>query len=323
MTYRRQQAAAECIGCRFFAAKEKQAQLQVDRDKSRKRINYRLRRSFENVGSILIPLVRTNRAGNRRAMEKLIYVVGIFHFIVAYILLMAVDRLSGYYCCYWKKLLFASISAIHGSICMIPQWSSLAQPIIRWGLLGIMGGLLYWRGGKLLPRLALLLLLNFGVDGFQRMASQDELLSFAAAGVAIAFICVFSFRDATSQRYISIELVYGSSHVSLTALVDTGNTLRDPVSGEPVLVISHKAAFQLTGLSRQQLSAPLETMEQAPISGLRLIPYHSIGKDNGMLLALRLPHCKIAGKEKTLLVAFAPTGLGKESSFQALVGGEL
>ena len=256
-------------------------------------------------------------------MEKLVYVVGIFHLIVAYILLMAVDRLSGYYCSQWKKVLFACLLGLYGSLCLLPQWSVLAKPLARWGLLALMGVGLYWRGGKLLPRLALLLLLNFGVDGFQRIASEKELLSFAAAGVAIAFICVFSFRDASSQRYLSVELVNGSVHLCLTALVDTGNTLRDPVTGEPVLIISHKAAFMLTGLTRQQLSDPLTTMEKAPISGLRLIPYHSIGKDNGMLLGMRLSGCKIAGKEKDLLVAFAPSGLGKESSFQALAGGEL
>lgn len=256
-------------------------------------------------------------------MEKLVIVVGIFRFVVAYILLMAVDRLSGYECGQWRKLVFACVFGLYGSICLLPRWSVLAGPFFRWGLLLIMGTALYWRGGKLLPRLALLLLLNFCVDGFQRIASQDELLSFAVAGVAIAFVCVFSFRDAASQRYLSVELKYGSTYLFLTALVDTGNCLRDPVTGEPVLIISCKAAFQLTGLTREQLNDPLAVIEQAPVSGLRLIPYHSIGQDHGMLLALRLPGCKVAGKEKDLLVAFAPTGLGKESSFQALAGGEL
>ena len=256
-------------------------------------------------------------------MEQLVYVVGVFHLIVAYILMLAVDRLSGYSSSTWKKLLFACILGLYGSMCMLPRWKVLVKPVIRWGLLLLMGVALYWRRGKPFSRLALLLLLNFGIDGFQRLASRDELLSFAVAGVAIAFLCVFSFQDAPYQRYIAIELVCGDSHASVTALVDTGNTLRDPISGDPILIVSPEVAFQLTGLNQQQLIDPLTTMEQAPISGLRIIPYHSIGMDSGMLLALRLPGCKIAGKEKNLLVAFAPSGLGKESLFQALAGGEL
>ena len=256
-------------------------------------------------------------------MERLVSIVGIFHLIVAYILLMAVDRLSGYYTGQWKKLCFACVYGLYGSLCLLPQWGALAMPLVRWALLVFMGVLLYLRGGKLFSRLALLLLLNVGVDGFQRLASQEELLSFAAAGIAIAFICVFSFRDASSRRYLSVELTNGSVRICLTALVDTGNHLHDPVTGEPVLVISYKAASLLTGLTYEQLNDPLTTIEHAPISGLRLIPYHSIGCDHGMLLAMRFQGCKIAGKEKPVLVAFASMGLGKENSFQALAGGDL
>lgn len=256
-------------------------------------------------------------------MEKLIFVVGVFNFIVEFILLMAVDRLSGYSSSRWSKLFAASLIGLYGGLCLTSQFSFLGAVPFRWSLLGLLGLFLYWRGGKMLPRLALMLLLNFGIDGFQRLADQNQLFSFAAAGVLVAFICVFCFRDSASQRYASVELVYEGNHVSLTALIDTGNTLRDPVTGEPVLIISHKAAYQLTGLTRQQLANPLETAEQAVIPGLRLIPYHSVGKENGMLLGLRLNGCKIAGKEKDLLVAFAPAGLGKEDSFQALAGGVL
>lgn len=256
-------------------------------------------------------------------MEELVFVVGAFNFIVEFILLMAVDRLSGYASSRWKKLLWASFVGIYGGLCLTSRFRFLGAVPLRWGFLTLLGILLYWRGGKMLPRLALMLLLNFGVDGFQRIADENQLFSFAAAGVLIAFLCVFCFRDGASQRYIAVELVYGETRVPLTALVDTGNTLCDPVTGERVLIISHGAAYRLTGLTKQQLTNPLDTMEQGTIPGLRLIPYHSVGKENGMLLGLRLTGCKIAGKERDLLVAFAPAGLGKEGSFQALAGGLL
>ncbi len=256
-------------------------------------------------------------------MDKLIFVVGVFNFTVEYILLMAVDRLSGYFSSPWKKLLSSGIVGIYGSLCLLPAWGCLASLAVRWGLLSFLGLLLYWQGGKMLPRLSLMLLMNFGVDGFQRLASQKDLISFAAAGVIMGFICVLCFRDGGSQQYIALELRFQQKHIALTALVDSGNTLCDPVSGEPVVIISHKAATQLTGLSRGQLANPLETLEKEKIPGLRLIPYHSIGRENGLLLALRLKGCKLAGKEKELLVAFAPAGLGKEANFQALIGGQI
>lgn len=256
-------------------------------------------------------------------MEKLIFVVGALNLVVEYILLMAVDRLSGFSSSRWRKLLCASLAGVYGGLSLTNRYAFLGLIPVRWGFLALAGLFLYWKGGKMLPRLALMLLLNFGIEGFQSLADKDQLFAFAAAGILISFLCVISFRDNASQRYVSVELTYGANRAALTALVDSGNTLHDPISGEPVVIISHKAAYQLTGLTRQQLLNPLDTMEKSGIPGLRLIPYHSVGKENGLLLALRLTGCKIAGKEKDLLVAFAPAGLGKEGLIQALVGGVL
>lgn len=256
-------------------------------------------------------------------MEKLILVVGSLNFVVEFILLMAVDRLSGYPSQRWKKLTAAAVAGLHSGLCLLPEFSSLGSVLCRWGLLLGLGLFMYAFRPKLLPRLALMLLLNFAVEGFQQFADQDQLLSFASAGVLVAMICVLCFREGVSGRYVEVELSYQGKWLRLTALADTGNTLRDPISGDPVVIVSDKVAFQLTGLTRQQLAAPLETMEEHLLPGLRLIPYHCVGCDNGMLLAMRFPQAKIGGKDKDLLVAFAPAGVGKEGTFQALAGGIL
>ncbi len=256
-------------------------------------------------------------------MEKLVWIVGVFNAVVEFILLMAVDRLSGYGTSRWKKVLSAATTGLHGAVCLLPGYEFLREPWWHWGLLLALGTLLYYRGGKTVARMLIMLLLNFGVEGFQRLADQQDMIAFATAGVLIAMICVLSFRDAGSQRYFEVELCYEGKRISVTALADTGNTLRDPVTGVPVMILSSKMAFVLTGLSKQQLAKPLETMESGCLPGLRLIPYHCVGCDNGMLLALNLKGCKVRGKEKDLLVAFAPAGLGKEGTFQALAGGIL
>lgn len=256
-------------------------------------------------------------------MEKLAIITGAFNIIVEFILLMAVDRISGFATPMWKKAMCACVIGLYASLCMLPWGAATSGSYLRWCLLTVIGLALYWRSSKCVPKIMLFLLLNFGVEGFQNLAQEKQLLSFSLAGLVIAFICVFCFRDGGSQRYIAVELNHNDRSLHLTALVDSGNTLRDPITGEPVLIISHKAAQELTGLTKAQLCSPLDTLESIPFMGLRLIPYHSIGMDNGMLLAMFLPGCKLAGKEKDLLVAFAPAGLGKEGSFQALAGGDL
>ena len=46
----------------------------------------------------------------------------------------------------------------------------------------------------------------------------------------------------------TVELMHQGHIVTLTALVDTGNLLRDPLTGLPVIVVSRQAARKLTSL---------------------------------------------------------------------------
>ena len=107
--------------------------------------------------------------------------------------------------------------------------------------------------------------------------------------------------------------------MELIALRDTGNTLRDPVTGERVLVLSAEVAWDLLGLTRQQLEAPLETLGQVP--GLRLIPYRAVGRESGMLLGKVLDDVTIGTWRGKALAAFDPGGLGGQTMYQALTGG--
>jgi stage II sporulation protein GA (sporulation sigma-E factor processing peptidase) len=107
----------------------------------------------------------------------------------------------------------------------------------------------------------------------------------------------------------------------LTALQDTGNTLRDPITGRQVLVVGADVAQKLTGLTVQQLKKPVENVGLLP--GLRLIPYRAVGQEAGLLLALKLPQVKIGTWQGNSLVAFAPEGLSPDGAYQALTGGVL
>lgn len=53
---------------------------------------------------------------------------------------------------------------------------------------------------------------------------------------------------APSPACATLEIRRGASQVVLTALVDSGNLLRDPLSALPVVVISRRAALRLIGL---------------------------------------------------------------------------
>ena len=140
----------------------------------------------------------------------------------------------------------------------------------------------------------------------------SALLALGAAGV----FCLVG--DRSGDRYVPVVLRRGENRVCLTALRDTGNTLTDPVTGQPVLVVDGNTCASITGLTREQLRAPLEAITQLP--GSRLIPYRAVGQPAGFLLALRLPEVRIGAWKGSCLVAFAPDGLDNRE-FQGLTGG--
>lgn len=81
-----------------------------------------------------------------------------------------------------------------------------------------------------------------------------------------------------------VVLVKGINRIEVDALIDSGNTLTDKLTGEPVCVITKKAARQLWG--------------EIPIKNLRYISYHSIGKKNGTMPLLQADCMGVKGMEK-------------------------
>lgn len=154
-------------------------------------------------------------------------------------------------------------------------------------------------------------LLDLSLGGITDTGSQVLPILLGAAGLGLACLVL-----GKGYRYVPVELTYQSQKVRFTALRDTGNNLRDPITGKPVLVVDAQIAARLTGLTPAALRNPVGNLEALP--GLRLIPYQTIG-NTGFLLAISIPKAKIGNRQGGVLVAFSPQVLG--SRYQALTGG--
>ena len=149
----------------------------------------------------------------------------------------------------------------------------------------------------------------------------DSVWQYTPALLLLGVLCaVGMFNKSWSERYIPLEISYAGQTLAVTALVDTGNLLTDPLTGRQVLVLSPYIACKITNLTQQQLRMPLDTIRTANIPGLRLIPYRTIGQHGLFLLALKM-RVKMNGQTEDFLVAFAPDGFAEEGAFQALTGG--
>ncbi len=235
-----------------------------------------------------------------------VLLVGLLSFTVHYLLLLGAAGLYRVQPSLPRNLLAAALGAVYVALCMLPGAGFLGHILCRLGSLVLIGLVAFgWQAGLL----GTLLLLCLGIDA-------------AVTGVRSALIGIgiigLLWLLGKGRRTIPIRLRYDGKELALTALQDTGNLLRDPITGIPVLVIGPEAARQLTGLTVQQLRAPLETIQSVP--GLRLIPYKTIG-GSGFLLALKVDNVKIGHWRGSRMVAFAPEGLGGNQRYEALTGG--
>lgn len=281
---------------------------------------FRLRPTFLNLSAILIASNGTR--GN--CLQIYVDAVMGLNFLVDFLLLLGTNRLAGYPSNKRRLLAASVLGAAYSGVCLLPSFRFLGNLLWRTVSLAIMGSIAFgWNGGAV-RRCVVFLLLSLALGGLAVSFGRADIQGLVVGSFILWILCRMAFESPVGSReYVPLEIRYGEQSVKLLALRDTGNTLRDPVTGEQALVISPAAACRLTGLSQQQIQSPLETMSRQGLPGLRLIPYCSVGQGRGMMLAMRFQDVKIGQKQQSALVAFAPDGFGEGSAYQALTGGTI
>lgn len=247
--------------------------------------------------------------------------VCIINFVVDFLLLLGTNRLCGYPPSWTRISLAAALGGIYGGICLFPRLYFLGNPIWRVIVLGLMSMIAFGISISGARRGMVFVLLSMALGGISVGIGNASILSLIAALVGVCILSFSGFRHSLgSVTYVPVELSYGDCRLHLIALQDTGNALKDPITGKSILVVSSDAAQKLTGLTVQQLRSPVKAISEAILPGLRLVPYQAIGQSAGLLLAMRLQNVKIGKWQGSSLVAFAPDGLSREGAYQALTG---
>lgn len=245
--------------------------------------------------------------------------VFLLNLLVDLCLLLGANALAGYPLLVKRCVGAAVLGGVYGAACLLSPFRFLCGTVWRVVFLGLMSVIAYGLDRSALRRGILFALLSMALGGIALGLGSGGLPALIASAAALALLCAVGFHGkAGARRYVSVELQYRDRIRRITALVDTGNTLRDPVTGRPVLVVGPETAWELAGLTAQQLVDPLDTMTRVP--GLRLIPYRAVGQPSGMLLGMRMDSVKLDGKPQELIVAFAPE-LARRDGFEALAGG--
>lgn len=254
-------------------------------------------------------------------MEGYVYAVMGISFLVDCFLLTGAGRLTQMDGSIPRCVLSACLGAIYSGFCLLPEFRYLGHLWGRAASLILMAGIAFGRSRNAVRRTGLYVLLRMALGGIALEFGRGSGMPLLLSGLLLWLLCRIGIGGRTEDDpYVPVKIEYRGKRISVLALRDTGNMLRDPVTGKPVLVISAAVAQKLTGLTAGQLKAPMETLLDKPVPGLRLIPYRGAGS-SGMFLGMAFSDVTVGKTRRDAVIAFAPESFGDSYTFQALTGG--
>ncbi len=247
--------------------------------------------------------------------------VGIVAFAVNFMLLLGTNRLVGAASDLPRLGLGAAAGALHSLVCTATGFRFFDGFLWNVCFLFFTGMIGFGPSFGAIGKCFLFILLSMALSWLIAGTGGGLWMGLCGA-VAIFFLCIRLVKQKREEHSLTpVELQYRDEKVSIWALRDTGNELKDPISGNPVLIVGPKVAEKLIGLTQTQLENPVEAVGDLP--GLRLVPYRTVGRNDGLLLGMRLTNIKIGKWQGSSIVAFAPCGLGEGQAYQALTGGNI
>lgn len=164
---------------------------------------------------------------------------------------------------------------------------------------------------------------------------------FISAIIAFAIIIigfkVVKNKISAKDMYCNIKIILNQKEIETKAMIDTGNFLREPITNTPVIVVEHTLLYDcmpkeilnhLETILGGDFSEIPDKVREEYISRLKVIPFSSLGKQNGMLLGIKADKVIIKSDEEekendNVIIGIYNKFLTKRGEYRALLGIEL
>lgn len=146
------------------------------------------------------------------------------------------------------------------------------------------------------------------------------IIIFAAAYFAISISLWFIKRRKYANRH-DLVITLKDKSVCITALVDSGNVLKEPVTGKDVIIAEWDKIRSLFGNVEYK-----ELKRETDKYKLWLVPYHSLGNTGGLIYAFLADDIHIADEKRCIgkiFIGITNEKLSAKDEYNALMGASL
>ncbi len=173
---------------------------------------------------------------------------------------------------------------------------------------------IYYEGGRLIGTYPIKVVLVGGILGF-----------------IITIIAFKNVKGRITKRdmHCNLKIELNDKEEFIKAIIDTGNFLKEPITKTPVIIVEKES---LQGLISENILNSLDKIIKGEdneiedyASKIRIIPFSSLGKQNGILLGIKGDSLIVNLEEKNIYIKDFIIGiydgiLSKNGKYQALIG---
>lgn len=141
----------------------------------------------------------------------------------------------------------------------------------------------------------------------------------------------------TKDMYCDIKLKINEKQIETQAIVDTGNFVKEPITNTPVVIVEESLLEgiipkEILNNLKNILCGNLENISQEIkeeyLPKLRCIPFSSLGKENGMLVGIKISEIIVKQEDEekktsNIIIGIYEKSLTKKGEYRALVGVDL
>lgn len=138
-----------------------------------------------------------------------------------------------------------------------------------------------------------------------------------------------------NDMFCNISIYIDSKRKDMISMIDTGNLLKEPITGMPVIIVEKEELKDIIPMEilknvNKIINGDIDDIKNIEqyISKFRVIPFNSLGKQNGLLLGIKADKIIVDYDENkiehnNIIIGVYEKKLCKNDSYKALIGLDL